>query len=130
MKEPFRQELSQRSATEEQITASACVPGDSPWYGGHFPGHPTLPGIAILALVQEAIVVSELAEGRRVKITGAGRVRFRLPVGPDDRVEIRISREEMVSGWRYSFTVALAGKPVCTGIFTAGLEKSPMEQTS
>jgi 3-hydroxyacyl-[acyl-carrier-protein] dehydratase len=130
MKEQFRQELSHRLAAEEQITASARVSVDSPWYDGHFPGHPILPGIAILALVEEAIVASELAEGRRVTITGVGRVRFRLPVGPDDRMEIRIVREQRGDGWRYPCTVAVAGEPVCTGIFAAGLEKGPMEQTS
>jgi peptidoglycan/xylan/chitin deacetylase (PgdA/CDA1 family)/3-hydroxymyristoyl/3-hydroxydecanoyl-(acyl carrier protein) dehydratase len=125
MKERFRQGLSQLSAAADQITASAGISGHSPWYAGHFPGHPILPGIAILALVEEAIVASELAEGRRMQITGVGRVRFRLPVGPDDRMEIRIVREERAVGWRYPFTVALAGEQVCTGVFTAELEKAP-----
>jgi 3-hydroxyacyl-[acyl-carrier-protein] dehydratase len=124
MKECFRQELSQLSATTEQITASASVEGDSPWYAGHFPGHPILPGIAILALVEETIVASELAEGRRVTMTGIGRVRFRLPVGPGDKMEITVARGETGGGRRYPFTVALAGEPVCTGVFAAGLEKS------
>ncbi len=127
MKERFRQELSQRSGTAEQITASASVSGDSPWYAGHFPGHPILPGIAILALVEEAIIDTELGEERRVTITGVGRVRFRLPVGPDDRMEIRIVREERRGGWRYPFTVTLAGESVCTGVFTAVLEKGSTE---
>jgi 3-hydroxyacyl-[acyl-carrier-protein] dehydratase len=130
MKERFRQELSQRSATAAQISASASVSGDSPWYAGHFPGHPILPGIAILALVEEAIVASELAEGRQVTITGVGRVRFRLPVGPDDRLEIRIVRGKKSGAWSYPFTVTLAGEPVCTGVFTAGLEKGSTGQIS
>jgi 3-hydroxyacyl-[acyl-carrier-protein] dehydratase len=130
MKERFRQELSQRSGTAEQITASASVSGDSPWYAGHFPGHPILPGIAILALVEEAIVATELGEERRVTITGVGRVRFRLPVGPNDRMEIRIVREERRDVRRYPFTVTLAGESVCTGVFTAVLEKGSTEQNS
>jgi 3-hydroxyacyl-[acyl-carrier-protein] dehydratase len=130
MKERFRQELSQRSATTAQITASACVSGDSPWYAGHFPGHPILPGIAILSLVEEAILSSERAEGREVSITGLRRVRFRLPVSPGDRMEIRIVREQKGDGWSYPFTVALAAEPVCTGVFTATVEKGYPEQTS
>jgi 3-hydroxyacyl-[acyl-carrier-protein] dehydratase len=128
MKERFLQGLSQRSATAEQIIASASVSDNSPWFAGHFPGHPILPGIAILALVEEAIIASELAEGRRMTITGVGRVRFRLPVGPDDSMEIRIVRENRRGGWSYRFTVALAGEPVCTGVFTAGLKKGSMQQ--
>jgi 3-hydroxyacyl-[acyl-carrier-protein] dehydratase len=130
MKERFQQELSQRSATAAQITASALVDRDSPWYAGHFPGHPILPGIAILALVEEAITATELAEGRGVSITGLRRVRFRLPVAPGDRMEIRIVREQKGDGWSYPFTVALAAEPVCTGIFTATVEKGFPEQTS
>ena len=130
MKERFRQQLSQRSATAEQITASASVSGDSPWYAGHFPGHPILPGIAILALVEETIVATELAEGRRVTMTGIGRVRFRLPVGPDDRMEISVVRGNKCGGLRYPFTVAVAGDPVCSGIFTAELERGSGEQHS
>ena len=123
MKERFRQELSERSVTTAQITALACVSDDSPWYDGHFPGHPILPGIAILALVEEAITVTEREEGRGVSITGLRRVRFRLPVGPGNRMEIRIVREQKGDGWSYSFTVALAAEPVCTGIFTGTLEQ-------
>lgn len=119
MKERFEQELSRHSATTAQITASASVPGGSPWYDGHFPGHPILPGIAILAFVKEAIVAAERDEGRRVAIIGLRRVRFRLPVSPEDRMEIRIVREQKGDGWCYTFTVAIAAEPVCTGIFSA-----------
>jgi 3-hydroxyacyl-[acyl-carrier-protein] dehydratase len=119
MKTRFRQALLEWSATAQQITAAACVPGDSAWYAGHFPGRPILPGIAILALVEEAIVSAEQAEGKKVTITGVGRVRFRLPVTPDDRIEIRITRGKRPGGWGYPFTVTLAGEPLCTGVFTA-----------
>jgi peptidoglycan/xylan/chitin deacetylase (PgdA/CDA1 family)/3-hydroxymyristoyl/3-hydroxydecanoyl-(acyl carrier protein) dehydratase len=118
MKKPFRQELSQLSGTADQLTASASVPGDSAWYAGHFPGNPILPGIAILALVEEAIITSELREGRRVMITGVGRVRFRLPVKPDDRITLKITREKKRDGLAYLFAVSLAGEPACSGIFT------------
>ncbi len=66
MEKSFRQGLSQLAGTAERMTASAGVPGDSAWYAGHFPGNPILPGIAILALVKEAIITAELREGRRV----------------------------------------------------------------
>jgi 3-hydroxymyristoyl/3-hydroxydecanoyl-(acyl carrier protein) dehydratase len=131
MEKSFRQELSQLAGTGEKVTASAVVSGDSAWYVGHFPGNPILPGIAILALVKEAIIASELREGRRVLISGLGRVRFRLPVKPDDLMTLEITREKkrdrMVA---YSFSVNLAGEAACTGAFTARLAEGPGEQTS
>ena len=128
MKRSFRQELTQLSGTAERMTASAGVPGDSAWYAGHFPDNPILPGIAVLALVEEAIIASELREGRRVTITGV--VRVRLPVRPGDRMILNVTREKKRDGVAYLFSVTLAGEAACTGAFTARLAESPAEQIS
>jgi len=130
MEKSFRQELSQLAGTAERMTAAAAVPGGSAWYAGHFPGNPILPGIAILALVKEAIVTAELREGRHAVITGIGRVRFRLPVKPDDPMMLEITREKRRDGMAYLFSVNLAGEAACTGVFSARLAEGPGEQTS
>ena len=123
MEKSFRQELSQLAGTAERVTAVAGVPGDSAWYAGHFRDNPILPGIATLALVKETIITAELREGRRVLITGMGRVRFRLPVKPDDRMTFEITRKEKRDGLAYLFSVSLAGEAACTGTFTARLSE-------
>jgi 3-hydroxyacyl-[acyl-carrier-protein] dehydratase len=127
VKQTFGQRLSQRTVADGGINASAFVPADSAWYAGHFPGRPILPGIAILALVQEAILATALAEGRNLTITGVNRVRFRLPVNPGDRMEIRVGGERRRDGWAYPFHATLAGEPLCSGIFTAREAEEPRE---
>ena len=119
MEKTFRQGLWELRGPAARIEAASAVAGDSAWYAGHFPDNPILPGIAILALVKEAIVTAELREGRQVVITGVGRVRFRLPVRPGDRMCFLITREERGDGWAYHFAVNLSGEAACTGIFTA-----------
>lgn len=119
MMKPFMQKLSQLSGMADHVTASASVPADSNWYVGHFPGTPLLPGIAILALVEEAISEAELGEGNKVTITGVGRVRFRLPVRPDDRMVMKISREKKNGGFAYGFSVFLSEELACTGYLAA-----------
>ena len=119
MMKPFMQKLTQLSYTADQITASARVTADSVWYAGHFPGNPILPGIAVLALVEEAILAAELDEKRQVIITGIGRVRFRLPVKPDDRMTLKIARERKKGGLTYEFSVCVAEELACTGFFRA-----------
>ena len=104
MMKPFMQQISQLSGAADRLTASASVPADSIWYSGHFPGTPLLPGIAILALVKEAI---------------SGRVRFRLPVRPDDRMVIEIAREKKGAGFAYGFSVFLSEELACTGVLAA-----------
>jgi 3-hydroxyacyl-[acyl-carrier-protein] dehydratase len=116
---PFMQKISQLSGAADSLTASASVPTDSVWYAGHFPGTPLLPGIAILALVEEAISEAELREGKQVIMTGIGRVRFRLPVRPDDQMVIEISREKKNGGFAYGFSVFLSEELACTGYLAA-----------
>jgi 3-hydroxyacyl-[acyl-carrier-protein] dehydratase len=119
MKKPFMQKISQLSGAADRLTASASVPADSIWYAGHFPGTPLLPGIAILALVEEAISEAELKEGKQVMIMGVGRVRFRLPVKPNDWMVIEISREKKNGGFAYGFSVFLSEELACTGYLSA-----------
>jgi 3-hydroxyacyl-[acyl-carrier-protein] dehydratase len=116
---PFMQRISQLSGTADRLTASASVPADSIWYAGHFPGTPLLPGVAILALVEEAISEAEFREGKQVMMTGVGRVRFRLPVKPDDRMVMEISREKKNDGFAYAFSVFLSEELACTGYVAA-----------
>lgn len=118
MSEPFALPLSGLSVTGTAITAAARVDAASRWYEGHFPGQPILPGMAIIALVKEAIVAAECREGSVVTIAGLSRVRFRLPVRPGETMEIRITRPG-AGGGRYPFTVYLAGEAVCSGILEA-----------
>ncbi|HKV08957.1 MAG TPA: hypothetical protein VJ725_12515 [Thermoanaerobaculia bacterium] len=53
------------------------IPSDSPFFAGHFPGQPILPGIVQLAL---AFPGSPIAEVRSLKL--------RRTVGPGDRLEV------------------------------------------
>jgi 3-hydroxyacyl-[acyl-carrier-protein] dehydratase len=119
MMQPFMQHITQLLCTGNDITASALIPADSVWYAGHFPGNPILPGIAILALVEEAILASELREKRQVVMMGISRVRFRLPVKPDDLMTLKIAKERKKTGFTYEFSVSLAEELACTGFLKA-----------
>ena len=83
----------------------ACIPGESiiayknvsvnePFFQGHFPGLPVMPGVLILeALAQAAALVAatdiENPEDKIYLFTGLEGVRFRTPVRPGDRLELR-----------------------------------------
>ena len=72
---------------------------NEPFFVGHFPGHPVMPGVLILeALAQSAalLALAELkSEGPRMFVlTGVDKVRFRRPVLPGDQInmEVRLIR--------------------------------------
>ena len=58
------------------------IPPDSPFFTGHFPGQPILPGIAHLALVAQAL--------GGVSITEIPSLRLRSPVRPGDVLTLKV----------------------------------------
>lgn len=82
----------------QRIVGIKNVTMNEPFFQGHFPGNPVMPGVLILeALGQTAAVLflhEKDMEGRYVYFAGADKVRFRRPVVPGDqlRCEIEVLR--------------------------------------
>ncbi len=95
-----------------RIQAQVTVDSQSPWFQGHFPGNPVLPGVAQLIVVSQLI---RYVHGNNIFIAGIRNVRFKRIVRPDTslRVMIETSRKDEC---RYTFRIEcdqeLAGKGV------------------
>jgi 3-hydroxyacyl-[acyl-carrier-protein] dehydratase len=107
------------TAVAGRIVGAARFPADSAWFSGHFPGNPIVPGVALIALVADAVIEQEKIAGRSVAITGVRRVRFRLPVKPGDDVTLEATQVTGPKGPSFAFTVCLAGEPACNGVLAA-----------
>lgn len=71
------------------MNAAIAVPANGPWFEGHFPGRPILPGVAALALVLDTLA----RETRNpVGLRGIAFARLRQLVLPGDRLEL-VTRE-------------------------------------
>jgi 3-hydroxymyristoyl/3-hydroxydecanoyl-(acyl carrier protein) dehydratase len=120
----FCHEWLQLSGAEDRVAAAARFPCDSYWFSGHFPGNPIVPGVALIALVVEAVIARERGDGRSLAITGIRRVRFRLPVRPGDTVTLEATRMSGRERPAYAFTLCLAGEVACSGVLTAEIVSS------
>ena len=95
------------------LVAHVVVSPEAVWFQGHFPGAPLLPGVAFLALVEEALTLFwSDAASPPVEIRSFRRVRFRQPVEPGANLRIRAHR---VEGERFRFSVEAGGLAACTG---------------
>lgn len=79
----------------EEVIGVKNVTINEPFFAGHFPDHPIMPGVLILeALAQTGgILAFALApdyRGNVIYFTGADRVRFRKPVRPGDRLVMKL----------------------------------------
>ena len=94
-----------------KILADIKIESDSPWFSGHFPGDPILPGIAQLAMVFDAI---KQGIDEDFKITEVRRVRFKQAVKPGDQLKLTVNpvSEDIFS---YAFRIVSKHDVVCTG---------------
>jgi 3-hydroxyacyl-[acyl-carrier-protein] dehydratase len=104
---------------ENEISADIRVPSDSPWFEGHFPGEPILPGVAQIGMVFDAI---RKAHNQELKVSSARRVRFKRIIRPDDQLKIIAVplKQETDS---YSFRILIQDETVCSGVMTVENQK-------
>lgn len=108
-----------RETNNNHIEALADIPSDSPWFSGHFPGEPILPGIALIHLVRQAIEQVELEKGNPLHLHSLKRVRFMQPVRPGDTLSVRISAESGTEDMLFSFKVLCKESIVSSGMMAA-----------
>jgi 3-hydroxyacyl-[acyl-carrier-protein] dehydratase len=101
------------------IEALADVSADSPWFSGHFPGEPILPGIALIYMAEQAIIQDALAKGEQVQLHALKRVRFTQLVRPGETLSLNISGEEAGEEILFSFKVTNKENIVCSGAIVA-----------
>jgi 3-hydroxyacyl-[acyl-carrier-protein] dehydratase len=92
------------------ISAEIQVPAESPWFDGHFPGEPILPGVAQLALVIDLL---EEALGTPVSVTEVSRVRFKRTIAPSETVTVHITPKG--DDLSFGFHIESGAEPVCNG---------------
>ena len=104
---------------QNQIEAGAFVPTDSPWFSGHFPGEPILPGIALIHIVWQAIVRDAGERNEEIRLDTVKRVRFTQPVRPGENLSVLITGDGAGEETLYSFKIVSRENVICSGLIAA-----------
>jgi 3-hydroxyacyl-[acyl-carrier-protein] dehydratase len=105
---------------DSAITAEWDVRADAPFFVGHYPGHPIVPGVLLCESVFQAgaILCSQDARdhvppGAVPVLTKIGEARFKHLVGPGETLRIHVTLDERVGSARFmTGRVTSAGRTV------------------
>src|ERR1700732_3936625 len=100
------------------IRALKNVTYNEPFFPGHFPGRPVMPGVMVIeALAQAAGILCFVTAGvipddrTRFYFVGIDKARFRRPVVPGDQLLLTAQLERSLRGlWRFSPVARVGGQ--------------------
>jgi 3-hydroxyacyl-[acyl-carrier-protein] dehydratase len=94
----------------KSLTALKNVSINEPYFQGHFPGRPVMPGVLVIeALAQSAGLLAFLTEevypdeNTRFFFVGIDKARFRRPVEAGDQLTLKVNLERTLKAiWKFS----------------------------
>jgi 3-hydroxyacyl-[acyl-carrier-protein] dehydratase len=111
---------------DSEATGIKTVSVNEPYFAGHFPDFPVMPGVLIVeALAQTAAVLvaatmPDLAHGKLVFFTTIEKARFRQPVRPGDVIKLHAVKNTSKGPlWKLTGKATVDGKLVAEADFGA-----------
>ena len=96
---------------------------NEPFFQGHFPGNPIMPGVLVIeamAQVSGILALHERDQGNTVYFMSIDKAKFRKPVVPGDQLRFEISvLQQRRNVWKFSGQTLVDGKVVAEAEFKA-----------
>ena len=113
----------------KRIVALKNVSANEPYFPGHFPHRPIMPGVLILEAFAQAAVVMMLAtdenapENQVYYYLGIDNARFKKPVLPGDQLEIEVHFDRQLRGIaKFKCSARVDGKVVAEATILCSMQ--------
>lgn len=107
----------------ESIVGIKNVTFNEPFFQGHFPGQPIMPGVLIVEAMAQVAGIAAFSsgmEGKTVYFMSIEKAKFRRPVIPGDQLRIEIKvLQRRGKVWKFSGSASVDGKIASEAEFTA-----------
>lgn len=100
----------------QRIKALKNVSINEPYFSGHFPQHPVMPGVLIIEALAQAAALLTLSDPGQVPekslyyFAGIDHARFKRPVVPGDTLILNVCHERTLRGiWKFNASAEVEG---------------------
>ena len=112
----------------EIIRGHKCVSMNEPWFQGHFPQNPIMPGVLVIeALAQIGGILAYASDPFDVATSllyflGIDKAKFRRPVVPGDRLDLEVSvMQHRTNVWKLKGAASVEGTLCAEGELLASV---------
>ncbi len=117
----------------KSIVAIKNVTYNEPFFPGHFPDHPVMPGVLIVEAMAQASGIlglhslgGPLEAGMNVYFAGIDNARFKQPVVPGDQLVVEVQYQRDRRGiWKFSGQAKVDGNVAASADIMVALSGSP-----
>jgi 3-hydroxyacyl-[acyl-carrier-protein] dehydratase len=120
------------AVSSDKIIARKMVTANEPFFQGHFPGNPVMPGVLIVeALAQAGVLLAAPQIGfdsarQAIYFMAIDKVKFRKPVVPGDALVLEVTPLRKGSSvWKMRGEAKVDGAVVAEAEFLAGVRSLP-----
>jgi 3-hydroxyacyl-[acyl-carrier-protein] dehydratase len=119
---------------EKKAVGIKNVTINEPFFEGHFPGNPIMPGVLIveaMAQVAGLLAFASGVQGDTVYFMSIEKAKFRKPVVPGDQLRLEITRTQQRGNvWKFTGVATVDGKLVAEADFTAMIVQKDQDKES
>ena len=119
---------------DQSATGIHAVSVNEPFFQGHFPGHPVMPGVLIIECMAQtaAVLVFQTlgpqAAGRLVYFMTIEGAKFRRPVVPGNVLRIHVTKQRQRGNvWKFSGVAKVDGVSVAEATYSAMIIDGPAQ---